>query len=101
MPKLDRMTVTLPPDLIEEIDRWDHNRSRFVTVAIREELERRRREELKRSLENPHAQATELAEAGFVDWASGLPAEDAAGLVDIGEGTAVRWAPDKGWREEE
>ena len=101
MTRLSRITVTLSPDLVEEIDRWDRNRSRFLTVAIREELERRRRAALKRSLDSPHQQATELAEAGFDDWASGLPADDAAGLVDLDDGTPVRWVPGEGWREED
>jgi hypothetical protein len=101
MPNLERVTVTLPSELVDEIDRWDRNRSRFVAGAVREEVERRRREELKRSLEAPHEQAEELAEAGFDDWASRLPAEDAEGLVDPDGGTALRWTPGRGWEEPE
>jgi hypothetical protein len=101
VPGVDRITVTLPRELIDEIDRWDSNRSRFVAGAVREEVERRRREELKRSLEAPHEQAEELAEAGFDDWASRLPAEDATGLVDLEGGSAVRWIPGRGWEQPE
>ena len=40
-----------------------------------------------------------LAEAGVQDWASSLPQEDAAGLVDLQAGKEVRWVPGEGWTE--
>lgn len=94
-----RVTVTLPPDTVEEIDRLEPNRSRFVLEAVRRELARRRREELRRSLRQPHAEAMAVAEEGFVDWAERLPDEAAGQLVDPRGGTAVRWTPGKGWTE--
>jgi Arc/MetJ-type ribon-helix-helix transcriptional regulator len=97
---IDRITVTLPDDLIREMDRLERNRSRFVAEAVRHELEHRRRQELRRSLVAPHPESKELAEAGFDEWARALPDEDAAGLVDPSSGTAVRWVEGEGWVEE-
>jgi len=97
---IDRVTVTLPSDLVREIDRREKNRSKFVAEAIRGELERRRREELRRSLDNPHPESAELAEQGLEEWARGLPDEDAEALVDSNAGRPVRWIPGEGWVEE-
>jgi len=36
---MKRVTVTLPEELVSEIDRWEANRSRFVLVAAERELE--------------------------------------------------------------
>ncbi len=94
-----RVTVSLPDKLVKDIDRWEKNRSKFVTEAIRRELDCRRREELRRSLQNPHVESAEFAELGLEDWTSGLPAEDAEGLVDSSAGKAVRWVPGEGWVE--
>ncbi len=93
----ERVTVTLPTDVVRDIDRLERNRSRFLQEAARHELERRRRDLLLHSLRSPHPETAELAEAGFGEWASSLPAEDAAGLVDLEAGTDVRWAPGEGW----
>ncbi|HWP64003.1 MAG TPA: hypothetical protein VNO86_11090 [Candidatus Binatia bacterium] len=95
----ERVTVTLPADLLREIDRHDQNRSRFLREAARRELERRRLGLLERSLCNPHPEATELTEAGFEDWVFSLPEEEAAGLVDLAAGREVRWVPGDGWIE--
>jgi post-segregation antitoxin (ccd killing protein) len=94
-----RVTVTLPTELIEDIDQLERNRSRFVQEAVRREVERRRREELRRSLRNPHGEVRETAELGYRSWAEALPAEDVSAIVDPGAGTAVRWVPEKGWTE--
>jgi len=99
MSTTERVTITLPRDLLAEIDRIETNRSRFVLEAVRWELDRRRREELRTSLATPHQEAEEVAEDGFADWARGLPEEDATGLVDPRAGTAVRWRPGTGWEE--
>jgi hypothetical protein len=96
----ERVTVTLPSELIQDIDRRDKNRSRFVAEAIRRELDRRRRDELHRSLNNPHPETGDLAELGFDDWARSLPEEDAESLVDMTAGKSVRWVPGEGWIEE-
>lgn len=83
--------------MVEEIDRGERNRSRFVFEALRRELKRRQRKELKRSLLNPHSETTELADAGFDEWASRLTDEKASDLVDLRAGRSVRWVPGRGW----
>ncbi len=94
------MTVTLPGDLVRDIDRHEKNRSKFVAEAVRRELDRRRRLELRRSLRNPHPESG-LADAGLEEWARSLPVEDAGALVDSRAGKAVRWVEGQGWVEEE
>lgn len=99
MASIERVTVTLPDDLVKDIDRLEKNRSRFVAEAVRRELGRRRRAELRRSLKHPHPESADLAELGFVEWASELPEEDGGALVDISAGKPVRWVAGKGWLE--
>jgi Arc/MetJ-type ribon-helix-helix transcriptional regulator len=99
MPTSERVTVTLPTEIIRDIDRLEKNRSKFVLQAVRHELQRRRREALQRSLRSPHSESEHLTEAGFDEWASSLPAEDGADLVDVEAGTPVRWVPGEGWLE--
>lgn len=100
MSSFERVTVTLPNDLVRDIDRREKNRSRFIAEAVRRELDRRRRDELRRSLENPHPDSHEFAEQGFEEWSRGLPAEDAEALVDSSAGKAVEWVPGSGWVED-
>jgi Arc/MetJ-type ribon-helix-helix transcriptional regulator len=95
----ERVIVTLPDDLVKDIDRREKNRSKFVAEAVRRELDRRRRGELRRSLQNPHPGSTEIAEQGLEEWSRGLPEEDAESLVDRRAGNAVRWVPGEGWVE--
>jgi hypothetical protein len=57
----------------------------------------RRREELRRSLRNPHPECADLAEQGLEEWARGLPDEDADALVDSDAGKPVQWVPSEGW----
>ncbi len=95
---LERVTVTLPNDLVKDIDRREKNRSRFVTEAVRRELQRRRRAELRRSLDNPHPESVQLADQGLDDWARSLPDEDAESLVNSRAGRPVRWVPGEGWQ---
>ncbi|MGA7416283.1 MAG: ribbon-helix-helix domain-containing protein [Bryobacteraceae bacterium] len=99
MAGVDRVTVTLPDDLVREIDRREKNRSKFIAEAVRNELDRRRREELRRSLGNPHPESAELAEQGLEEWTRGLPEEDAAALVDSNAGRPIRWVSGEGWVE--
>ena len=91
-----RITVTLPPEIIQEIDHEERNRSRFVLEAVKRELERRRREQLRQSLRNPHPESLAMAEVGFAEWAGGLPEED-SDLVAPGAGEELRWTADRGW----
>jgi hypothetical protein len=94
---LERVTVSLPADLVVAIDSFENNRSRFVLEAVQHELERRRRAELRRSLRSPHPESAMFAELGSEDWSKGLPDEDLTGLVDANAGEAIRWASGKGW----
>ena len=99
MAGVDRVTVTLPNDLVRDIDRREKNRSKFIAEAVRNELDRRRRDELRRSLDNPHLESAELAEQGLEEWTRGLPEEDAAALVDSNAGRPIRWVSGEGWVE--
>lgn len=96
----ERVTVTLPADLVDRIDRLERNRSRFVAEAVRHELTRRRRAELQRSLTRPHAETVENADLGLDAWGAALPGGDDA-LVDPTAGVAIRWDEDSGWRSED
>lgn len=95
----ERVTVTLPAEVVGDIDRRERNRSRFILDAVRRELKRREREELKRSLKSPHPETSELADAGFDDWAARLPDEKASDLLDLRAGRSVRWVPGRGWTD--
>ena len=97
MPANERVIVTLPADLVRDIDRLERDRSKFLQEAARHELERRRREHLRRSLHQPHPESTELVEVDFDEWATTLPDEDAAELVDPRAGRDVHWVPGEGW----
>ena len=99
MPTQERVTVTLSTDLVRDIDRLEKDRSKFLQEAARHEVERRRRALLGRSLRSPHPETTELVEEDLQEWASSLPEEDAAGLVDLRAGKDVRWVPGEGWTE--
>jgi len=91
-----RVTVTLPPGIVDEIDRREKNRSRFVLEAVRREVQRRRREELKRSLSNPHPESGALAVAGLEEWGGGSRRGEADELLDPDAGKPVRWVRGKG-----
>jgi hypothetical protein len=95
----ERVTVTLPAELVESIDRCERNRSRFIAEAVARELARRRHADLLRSLASPHKEAVTLAETGLADWGTRLPAED-EGLVDPAAGKPVRWVEGRGWVED-
>jgi hypothetical protein len=97
MPNTERVTVTLPANVIEDIDRAESNRSKFVLEAVRHELRRRRKEDLRRSLRSPHPESGHLAEEGFAEWTKHLPDEETSDLVDLKSGTPVQWIPGEGW----
>lgn len=94
----ERVTITLPRELVEEVDRRERNRSKFVREAIRNEIERRKRAALRASLRSSHSESEELAELGLDQWASDLP-EKVGDLVDPDAGTPVEWRPGEGWSE--
>lgn len=89
MAALARVTVSMPPELVSEMDRWEDNRSRFVVEAVRREIERRRREELARSLADPHPDTVALAETGLAAWADGIP--EGADLLAADGGVPLEW----------
>ncbi len=97
--KTERITVSLPVELIESIDRVERNRSRFIAQAVEHELALQRRGGLLRSLKNPHPEVAELAQIGMNDWVARLPI-DVGGLVDMTAGKPVRWVAGQGWIEE-
>ena len=99
MATTERVTVTLPIDLVEGIDQLRAESQSIHLEAVEHELVRRRREGLLRSLASPHPEAAELAETGLADWGASLPADD-EGLVDEAAGKAVRWVEGQGWVEE-
>jgi hypothetical protein len=98
MPTAERVTVTLRADLVEEIDRVERNRSRFIAEAVEHELQRRRHAALLQSVTNPHPETTDFADIGLGDWVKDLPDEN--DLVDLSSGTPVRWVEGRGWVEE-
>jgi hypothetical protein len=100
MASMERVTVTLPTDLVRDIDRREKNRSKFVVDAVRHEIDRRRRQELRRSLQNPHPESAALENEGLEAWTRSLPEEDTQTLVDDNAGTPVRWVSGEGWVEE-
>jgi hypothetical protein len=94
----ERVTITLPADLLEEVDRFERNRSRFIGEAVQREVIRRRRAALMESIRSPHPDTTHSADAGVGDWTSDLP--DDEGLLNPAGGTAVRWVEGQGWSKE-
>lgn len=98
MPQMERVTVTLPAELVEKIDQLERNRSRFITEAVERELAARRRAALLESVRNPHPETAELAEGDLTDWVADLPSDET--LVDVSAGTPVRWVEGQGWTRE-
>jgi hypothetical protein len=96
-----RVTVTLPGDIVRDIDQMEKSRSQFILEAVRHEIQHRRRQELLRSLQHPHPETVELAELGLAEWARQLPPDDGDALVDLEGGTPIRWTPDRGWSEDD
>ena len=97
----ERVTVTLPAEILKNIDRQERNRSKFILMAVQHELQRRRREELRRSLRSPHPESVETAELGLAEWTSRLPDEAGVDVLDPSAGKEIRWVPEEGWVEVE
>jgi hypothetical protein len=98
MSTAERVTVTLPAELLRGIDGFERNRSRFIAEAVEHELARRHRDRLLQSLQSPHPESRELDDSGLTDWAAHLPAGD-EDLVDPTQGKAIRWVEGQGWIE--
>ena len=96
-PLAERVTVTMPSELVAGIDRIESNRSRFIAEAVRHELQRRQRLELLRSLEAPHPDSAATAALGLKDWAEALPEGD-SDLLDPSAGEPVHWRSESGWQ---
>jgi Arc/MetJ-type ribon-helix-helix transcriptional regulator len=94
----ERITVTLPKDIVRDIDRREKNRSKFIFQAVRNELNRQKREELRRSLKNPHPESRETEDLGMDVWI-GQSTDGDEDLLDPSVGRAVQWSPGKGWIE--
>ena len=97
-PLSERVTVTMPAELVAGIDRIERNRSRFIAEAVSHELKRRHRQELLRSLEVPHPDSLSTAELGLEAWSQQLPAGD-HNLLDPSAGVPLHWEREKGWQE--
>ena len=96
----ERITVTMPAELVAGIDRVECNRSRFITEAVRHELKHRRRLELLRSVEDPHPDSLAIAALGLKSWHQGLSAGD-SDLLDPSAGVQLHWDMAQGWQEPE
>lgn len=95
---MERVTITLPAGLVEKIDLLERNRSRFIAEAVEHELALRRRSALLQSVQNPHAETTDLVDTALNEWVSDLPGDET--LVDTSGGTPVRWVEGQGWIKE-
>ena len=91
------MTITLPKEVVQSMDRVQKNRSAFALDAIQKELLRRRRSELAESLRNPHPESLRVAEAGLSDWVRALPREVGQAMVDSKKGQEIHWTKGRGW----
>jgi hypothetical protein len=92
----------MPRKIVAQIDRISKNRSRFIVDAVRRELARQQREELRLSLQNPHEESSQVAELGLEDWGASLPDEpDSLGLLAPETGRDVRWRAGRGWSSTE
>jgi hypothetical protein len=101
MAQAERITVTLPPRLVAQIDRVDGNRSGFLARAARRELRRLERKALKLSLDARvfTDEDRELEAAGLADYAASLPAEDCEAMIEPDAFKPIRWVPGTGWVE--
>ena len=95
----ERVTVTLPREIVRDIAHIDPNRSRFVLEAVHHELKRRKHDELRRSLRNPHPESIALAETTAEPGIREPIDEETSELLDTSSGRPVRWTPGQGWAE--
>lgn len=85
-------------ELVSGIDRYERNRSRFIAEAVANELQRRRRLALLRSLQDPHPDSLTEARLGLQDWAESL-GDAETDLLDPSTGVPVRWSQEQGWQD--
>jgi hypothetical protein len=90
-----RISIDLPDDLLQQMDRLERDRARFLLLAVRNELRRRLALELQKSVDHPHPESRELAGLGLADWGDPDSGDD---LLDPEAGIPVEWLPDLGWR---
>ena len=95
----EQIKVTLPEDVIRDIDRVHGDRDKFVLELVRLELQRRRHQESWRTSVDPLPERFHASEMELDDWGQDSPEGDLFGLVDLKTGAAVRWIPGKGWVE--
>jgi hypothetical protein len=95
----ERVTVTLPREILRDIAQIETNRSRFVLEAVHHELRRRKHDELRRSLRNPHPESVALAETTAETRVREPIDEETSDLLDTSSGRPVRWTPGQGWAE--
>lgn len=93
-----RVTVTLPEELLAELDQQAENRSLFVEEAIRAELNKRRRERLVHAIQRPHPESVEMADSGFTEWVA-MAAEEDSDLIDPECLRPIRWESGIGWQQ--
>jgi hypothetical protein len=91
-----RVTITLPSEILSEIDREEKNRSRFILEAVQREIVRRRKEALATSLDHPHPESQSLEASDLTEW-FGTGEGDASRLLDSDAGMDIQWIPDEGW----
>jgi hypothetical protein len=68
----------------------------MANIDVRRE---NRRLELRRSLQNPHAESLEIVQQGVEECSWGLPDENIEALLDSSAGRHVRWVSGEGWVE--
>ena len=73
------------------------NRSKFILDAVRRELERRRKEDLRISLRNPHEESAAVADLGIDEWGARISKGATHELLDPDGGLDVRWRAGMGW----
>jgi hypothetical protein len=95
MSTFERVTVTLPAELVAGIDRPKGTAARFIAEAVEHELARRRREALFDSVKNPHPETMDMADSGLGDWTAGLPDDEGSSILR--EGLPFAGWKDKGW----
>lgn len=93
-----RITLTLPSEVVTAIDRTTHDRDSFVTDAVRHEIDRRREDQLQRSLDRPHPETSMANKSVPRDWPTGVPHDEWDELLTSELGQDICWEEEKGWQ---